>query len=172
VKPPVPVKVKLVIVAILKIVVAAVVLVRAMLPEPKEIARVDEPDELKMPVDNVKLARASVPAVKVKVFVIPSVDASPRVTVPPVAFTVTEPNVLPPVVSVPVAVKVNVPEYVNVCPATKVTLPATEMAAVPAIVPVWPVQVIDLAPVLPVEIVQVPVDKLEKNTSSADVGMA
>jgi hypothetical protein len=56
--------------------------------------------------------------------------------------------------------------------ATKVTLPATEIAAVPAIVPVCPVQVIDFAPVLPVEIVQVPVDKPEKNTSSADVGTA
>jgi hypothetical protein len=57
-------------------------------------------------------------------------------------------------------------------PATSVTLPDTLMAMVPARVPVKPVQLIDFAPVFPVEIVQVPVDRLEKNTSSADVGTA
>lgn len=37
-------------------------------------------------------------------------------------------------------------------------------------VPVNPVQLIDLAPVLPDEIVQVPLDAASKNTSSALVG--
>ena len=46
------------------------------------------------------------------------------------------------------------------------------MAAVPAMVPVKPVQVMDLAPVLPVEMVHVPVDAASKNTSSAEVGTA
>ena len=50
-------------------------------------------------------------------------------------------------------------------------LPATEIAAVPVIVPVNPVQLIDLAPVLPVAIVQVTApEAASKNTSSADVG--
>ena len=40
-------------------------------------------------------------------------------------------------------------------PATSVTLPDTVIAAVPVNVPVNPVQLIDLAPVLPVEMVQV-----------------
>jgi hypothetical protein len=40
----------------------------------------------------------------------------------------------------------------------------------PVIVPVNPVQLMDLAPVLPTAIVQVPVDRFVKNTSSADVG--
>jgi hypothetical protein len=40
--------------------------------------------------------------------------------------------------------------------------PETLIAAVPANVPVNPVQVIDLAPVFPVEIVQVPVDRFVK----------
>lgn len=55
-------------------------------------------------------------------------------------------------------------------PATSVTLPATVIAAVPVIVPVKPVQFMLFAPVLPVEIVQVPVDRFVKNTSSAVVG--
>ncbi len=51
-----------------------------------------------------------------------------------------------------------------------VTLPATVIAAVPVSEPVKPVQLIDFAPVLPVAIVQVPVDNTLKNTSSAVVG--
>lgn len=57
-------------------------------------------------------------------------------------------------------------------PATSVTLPDTVIAAVPVNVPANPVQLIDLAPVLPAEMVQVPVDRFEKNTSSAEVGTA
>lgn len=49
-------------------------------------------------------------------------------------------------------------------------LPDTVMAALPANVPVNPVQVMDLAPVLPVEMVQVPVEAASKKTSSALVG--
>jgi hypothetical protein len=49
-------------------------------------------------------------------------------------------------------------------------LPATEIAAVPVIVPVNPVQLIDLAPVFPAAIVTVPVELELKKTSSAVVG--
>jgi hypothetical protein len=44
------------------------------------------------------------------------------------------------------------------------------MLALPANVPVNPVQLMDLAPVLPLEMVQVPEDRFVKNTSSALVG--
>ena len=50
------------------------------------------------------------------------------------------------------------------------TLPDTVIAAVPANVPVNPVQLMDLAPVLPLEMVQVPVELASKKTSSALVG--
>ena len=50
------------------------------------------------------------------------------------------------------------------------TLPDTVIPELPAKVPVNPVQLIDLAPVLPDEIVQVPVERFVKNTSSALVG--
>jgi hypothetical protein len=53
-----------------------------------------------------------------------------------------------------------------------VTLPDTVIPELPAKVPVNPVQLIDFAPVLPDEIVQVPLDVASKNTSSADVGTA
>jgi hypothetical protein len=61
VKPPVPVNVKLVEIAMLNTVVEAVVLVSAMLPAPNEIARVDVPEEEKIPVLRVKPARLRVP---------------------------------------------------------------------------------------------------------------
>jgi hypothetical protein len=97
------------------------------------------------------------------------VNALPRVTVPGLIITLL--SVFPLVVNVPVAVSVNVPVYVKLCPATKVTLPATDMLAVPVSVPVNPVQLIDLAPVLPDAIVQVTApDAALKNTSSAVVG--
>jgi len=51
-----------------------------------------------------------------------------------------------------------------------VTLPDTVIPELPAKVPVNPVQLIDFAPVLPDEIVQVPVERFVKNTSSALVG--
>jgi hypothetical protein len=100
-----------------------------------------------------------------------AVIALPRVTVMPAPLIMTSsPKVFPPLVRVPVAVNVTAPVWLNVIPATSVMLPATLMAAVPASVPVNPVQLIDLAPVLPVAMVQVPVDRFEKNTSSALVG--
>jgi hypothetical protein len=46
------------------------------------------------------------------------------------------------------------------------------MAAVPANVPVNPVQLMDLAPVFPLEMVQVPEEVASKKTSSALVGTA
>jgi hypothetical protein len=58
-------------------------------------------------------------------------------------------------------------------PATNVTLPETVIGDVPARVPVNPVQVILLAPVLPVKIVKALAPEFaSKNTSSADVGIA
>jgi hypothetical protein len=51
VKPPVPVRVKLVVLVILSIVVAATVLVRLMLPEPKDSVRTLLVGALKEPVD-------------------------------------------------------------------------------------------------------------------------
>lgn len=50
------------------------------------------------------------------------------------------------------------------------TFPETVMSAVPVIVPVKPVQLMLNAPVLPAEIVQVPVDRFVKNTSSEKLG--
>ena len=101
VKPPVPVHVKFVAVAIDNTVVAVVVLVNAMLPEPKVMARVDDPEELKIPVLKVKLASARVPCVRVNVFVVPSVSASARVKVAPAPLTATLPSDLPAEVSAP-----------------------------------------------------------------------
>ena len=58
-------------------------------------------------------------------------------------------------------------------PASRVILPETVRAPVPVSVPVNPVQLIDLAPVLPVAIVTtLAPDAALKNTSSDDVGMA
>lgn len=99
------------------------------------------------------------------------VSASPNVTVMPDPLIVTGPSVFPAVVNVPVLANVSVPLYVTVIPATSVTLPDTVMAALPANVPVNPVQVMDCAPVLPVEMVTVLApDSAVKNTASADVG--
>lgn len=138
---------------------------------PKLIVRVLKLEELKIaaPVSVTSLlAVVNVPCVTVKVP--EAVNGSPSVTVMPEPFTVTAPRVLPALVSVPVPANVSVPVYVYVMPATSVTLPDTVMAAVPANVPVNPVQVMDCAPVFPVEMVQVPVDRFVKNTASADVG--
>ena len=98
-------------------------------------------------------------------------NASPNVTVMPEPLTTTGPIVFPVVVSVPVPFNVSVPVYVYVIPASSVTLPETVMAAVPVSVPVKPVQLMDLAPVLPVEMVQVPVEAASKKTSSVLLGI-
>jgi hypothetical protein len=103
VNPPVPVKVKPVAVAIDNTVAAAVVLVNAIFPEPNEIARVEDPDELKIPVLKVNPASARVPALRVVELVIPAVIASASVTVPPTALTVIPAIVFPRLVKVPVA---------------------------------------------------------------------
>jgi hypothetical protein len=103
---------------------------------------------------------------------LPRFKASPNVTVVLAPLTVIDPSVFPAVVSVPVAFIKKVPVYVIVIPALKVILPETKRIALPAKVPVNPVQLMDLAPMLPAEIVQVPLDVASKNTSSADVGTA
>ena len=98
------------------------------------------------------------------------VNAPPKVTVTPAPFISKASSVFPAVVTVPVPATVRVPIYATVIPATNVTLPETVSAALPASVPVNPVQLIDFAPVLPAAIVTTPEDALEKKTSSADVG--
>ena len=90
-------------------VVAAVVLVSAMFPAPKVIARVLLLEELKIPVLKVNPARSSVPAVSVVVPVAPTVIASASVTVMPEPLIVVLPRVLPALVSVEVAFMVSVP---------------------------------------------------------------
>ena len=54
-------------------------------------------------------------------------------------------------------------------PATRVTLPATVIAAVPAIAPVKPVQVIDWAPVFPAAIVMVGERQVQTTVPSVTV---
>ena len=82
VKPPVPVKVKLVASAIESTVVAAVVCASTILFEPKAIALVPVPVELKIPVVKLKPPRSRVPAVSVVVDVAISDWLPPNVNVP------------------------------------------------------------------------------------------
>ena len=85
VKPPVPVLVKPVAVAMDNTVVPAVVCARTILPAPNVIERVFELSELNIPVVNVNPANANVPAVNVYVQVaVANVNAAPNVTVPAV----------------------------------------------------------------------------------------
>lgn len=101
------------------------------------------------------------------------VSGSPSVTVIPDPFMVTGPSVFPALVSVPVPMNCMVPAPVAVMPTTSVRLPDKMIDAVKVKPPVNPVQVMDLAPVLPAAIVQVTAPELpSKNTSSADVGTA
>ena len=87
-------------VAIDNTVAATVVLVNAIFPEPNEIARVEDPDELKIPVLRVNPARSRVPAVSVVTFPIPTVIASASVTVIPVPLIMELPKVFPALVMV------------------------------------------------------------------------
>ena len=103
VKAPTPVQVKLVASDIPNTVVEAVVLVSAMLPVPKAIARVLDPEEEKLPVLKLNPARLSVPLVSVAVLVVPSVMASARVYVAPEPVKAAELRVLPLLVIVPEA---------------------------------------------------------------------
>ena len=114
-----PVNVKLVAVAMLNTVVAAVVLVSAMLPAPKVIARVDVPEEEKIPVLKVNPARLRVPAVSVVVALVATVIASARVTVMPEPLIVVLLIVLPTLVMVAVARNVGAND-VNVPPVESV----------------------------------------------------
>ena len=101
VKPPVPVQVKPIAFNIDSTAVLAAVLVNAMLPEPKEIARVLLLLEEKLPVLKLNPARLIVPAERVNVPVVPNVIASARVTVLDAALIVTLPIVWPVLVTVP-----------------------------------------------------------------------
>jgi hypothetical protein len=91
-----------------KIVVDEKVLVSAILPEPKVIARVLVLLEIKTAVLRVKFARLSVPAVNVVLLTDPDpvVIASASVSVPPGIFIVALAMVLPLLVIVPETRKV------------------------------------------------------------------
>jgi len=175
VNPPVPVQEKLVTVAIDNTVVAAVVLVSAMLPEPKVMARVDDPEELKIPVLKVKLASARVPAVRVVVHMDDTVSASASVTVIPAPLTVMPHSVFPALVSVAVAINIMaglIPVVVNVIPEEKVALPERVRLAelLMSRVPMYPVQSIDFATRDALTVTVPPPELKLKNTSSAAVG--
>jgi hypothetical protein len=114
----------------------------------------------------------NVPPRKSKSEPLDNVSAPPRVTVIPEPFTVTGPRVFPAVVNVPVPVIVNPPVYEYVCPATKVTLPATVIVLLPVNVPVNPVKLIDLIEGRVVTVHVIAPDAASKNTSSAEVGTA
>lgn len=137
--------------------------------EPRLIVLTLEFEDAKVPAVILKLAVVNVPCVTVRDLE-NRLSASPSVSVMPEPLTVTPLNVLPAVVSVPVPVNVIVPVWVYVIAATSVTLPATVIAAVPVMVPAKPVQLMLAAPVFPAAIVQVPVDRLVKNTASEAVG--
>jgi hypothetical protein len=116
------------------------------------------------------LSVVNVPLVSVNVLF--NCKASPIETVALGASTINGPKFLPAEIIVEAAVIVFAPTCVQVMPVTSVMLPATVIAVLPAIVPVKPVQLIDFAPVLPVEMVQVTVPDAEsKNTSSLVVGI-
>lgn len=99
-----------------------------------------------------------------------TVKASAKSKTSPVPENVNNPNDFPLLVMVAGSAIVTVPVWVKVMPTDKVTLPFIVILADPVNVPVNPVQLILLAPVLPPEIVQVPVERLVKNTSSTLVG--
>jgi hypothetical protein len=171
VNPPVPEAVKLVAFAMDTMTVAAVVLVRAMSPDPNAMERVLELEEPNVEVVAVNPLRAKVPRVNTVALV--TVKASPSVKVAPAPSRVKALKDLPALIMVPVALTVTVPVWLYVIPETSVMLPETVIAAVPDSVPVNPVQLIDLAPVLPVAIAQLMApDAASKNTSSALVGIA
>jgi hypothetical protein len=132
------------------------------------MALVEVPEESKDLRVTAYPAVSKVPAVTVKSHTLS--NAEPSVTVIPAPLTIRCAISFPFGVRVPVPLKVIVPVYVYPIPTASVTLPDTVIAAVPANVPVNPVQLMDLAPVLPLEMVQVPVDRFVKKTSSALVG--
>ena len=90
---------------------AAVVCVNAILPVPNDIALVSRPDELNIPVLNVKVPNANVPLVNVVVLVRDRVNVSPTVVVPDVLAIINDASVVLPllvIVPVPTIVGVNV----------------------------------------------------------------
>jgi hypothetical protein len=123
VKPPVPVKVKPVAVAIDNTPAAAVVLVSAIFPAPNAIARVLELVELNNPVLRVNPARSRVPAVNAVMLVVPTVIASASVTVIPVPLIVVLPSVLALLVTVDEVKNVGT-TLVYVPPEARVRFPA------------------------------------------------
>ena len=93
--PPVPVQVKLVAFAMLRLTCASVVVVNIMLPDPNVIARTPVPLLPNTPVLKLKLLNANVPAVKVYELVVGNVSDAPNVTVPLVWVNVLVVNVPP-----------------------------------------------------------------------------
>ena len=121
VKPPVPVKVNPVAVAIDRLTVRAVVVANTILPEPNAIERVVELLELNIPVVNVYPAKSNVPAVNVVVALVPVVTAPANVVVP--EWLIVNAAIACPLgVNVPVPPKIAV-NPVNVPPELNVKLP-------------------------------------------------
>jgi len=113
----------------------------------------------------------NVPAVTVKTA--EERKSSPRVAVIPAPLIINVPNVCPAEVIVPVPAIVIVLAWTKTIPATSIMLPDTVIVALTVKFPVNPVQLIDLAPVFPAEIVTVFAPEVaSKYTSSADVGTA
>jgi len=137
VKPPVPVHVKPVAVAIDNTVVATVVYAKTILLEPNAIERVVETLEEKIPVVKLKPFNASVPLVSVTVPTAAIVNVSPTDVVPVVLLIVIVPNVvLPLLVIVPVPTIVgpndeNVPPLDSVNPLRFSSVEAIANAVVP-----------------------------------------
>jgi hypothetical protein len=126
-------------------------------------------DDENSPVDNVKLLRFNVPAVKVKVLAVDKVNASPKVILN--ALLIELLIVTPLVVMVLVAAIVKVPVFDHVVVADKVTLPETVIPIVPAIVQVAPVVVKDRQGLaVPLIVIVGEPEAALTITASADVG--
>ena len=122
VKPPVPVKEKLVAVRISRLTAPAVVVANTILPDPNAILRTPEPVETNVPVVSVNPARSSVPAVNVVTAVAVVNVTAPASVVVPVLLIVSAGIGWPLGVNVPVPPKIAVnPVYVP--PELNVKLP-------------------------------------------------
>ena len=136
-KPPVPVQVKLVIVAIDKLTAAAVVVAKRMLFEPKIIERTFELLETKVPVGKSLPFRSKVPAVNcVAAVPVAKLSGPFKVVVPPGQLTCSEDIALPLPEIVPVAnVVITKPEYELKGDSVREFAPNTVLAKAKEVVP-------------------------------------
>jgi hypothetical protein len=102
--------------------IALLVCVSAMFAVPKVITRVLLLLELKNPAERVKPLRLRVPWVRVKAPVVPTVNASSKVKVPPETLNPKEENVLPKLVKFCEVIRVGV-KLVYVPPDATVKVP-------------------------------------------------